>query len=589
MQSSVSARSWTEVVAFRRRDRLIILPMTLLAAVAAAAWLGPRFGIAWFAGNVAFMAASKALCDWIASRRAPGPRYEWAMAGFTFAMTSAYCVLPLALVADGSRSGAIAGAAMVGAIALSSIGEFVISRRIGGAALAAMFVIALAGALQRAGTESWAHTGFALAAVTGFFFYVLQAALRREKTEHEMRQAVLAAQRAEEAAEAANAAKSAFLATMSHEIRTPLNGVLGMAQAMEADPLATQQRERLAVIRQSGETLTAILNDVLDLAKIEAGQMALESIAFDLDELLRGGRAAFAALAKAKGLALSLEVEPDASGTYRGDPTRLRQVVYNLISNAVKFTDSGEIAVRARRRGHWVELSVSDTGPGIAPDQLGKLFDKFVQLDASTTRRHGGTGLGLAICRDLCALMGGTMSVQSRPGEGSTFTASLPLVQTTPRRSESGDEAAPAQELTDELRVLAAEDNAVNQLVLKTLLRQVGVDPVVVENGALALEAWEAGDWDAVLMDVQMPVMDGLTAVREIRAREQATGRRRTPVIALTANAMVHQIEELRAAGMDAHVSKPIDVAQLLATLEAALPARPEPAAPRGRQASAAG
>ncbi|MFN3520727.1 MAG: ATP-binding protein [Phenylobacterium sp.] len=586
MHTSEIERAWTEIVAFRQRDRMIILPMTLLAACAAAGWLGVRFSLVWFAVNVGFMGASKVFCDWVATRPAPGPRLEWAMAAFTFAMTVAYCALPLALVGHGSLSGAIAGAAMVGAIALSSIGEFVISRRIGGAALGAMFVMSLAGALHQAKADPLAYIAFSLTAVTAFFFYVLQAALRRERMERQMAGALAAARRAETAAEAANAAKSAFLATMSHEIRTPLNGVLGMAQAMDADALSPHQRDRLAVIRQSGQTLTALLNDILDLSKIEAGQVELESISFDLEEVLRAGAAPFAAAAAAKNVALRLDVAADAAGAYEGDPTRLRQIVHNLVSNAVKFTEAGGVTVQAGRREQQLVLSVTDTGAGIAPDQIEKLFDKFVQLDASTTRRHGGTGLGLAICRDLCALMGGSIEVRSAPGEGSTFTAVLPLPRLAPRARDA-DAARPAPEVSRELRVLAAEDNAVNQLVLQTLLKQAGVEPVTVGDGAKAVEAWLAADWDVILMDVQMPVMDGLSAVREIRAREAASGRRRTPVIALTANAMTHQIAELRSAGMDAHVSKPIDVAALFAALEAVLVDAPggEPA-PAGRTAA---
>jgi signal transduction histidine kinase/ActR/RegA family two-component response regulator len=375
------------------------------------------------------------------------------------------------------------------------------------------------------------------------------------------------------AAEAANEAKSAFLATMSHEIRTPLNGVLGMAQAMAADDLSDPQRERLEVIRQSGESLLAILNDVLDLSKIEAGRFELEQVAFDLAELMRGAHSAFTALANKKGLSFDLVVEPDAKGVYVGDPTRMRQILYNLISNALKFTEIGEVRVRAAHADNMLTLAVSDTGIGIPIERQSALFEKFTQADVSTTRRFGGTGLGLAICRQLAGLMGGAISVESGAGEGATFRVCLPLAKIAgaPERNAVCLQASSSEPTLPKLRVLAAEDNSVNQLVLKTLLHQIGVEPRVVENGEQAVTAWREGAWDVILMDMQMPVMDGLTAARAIREAEASEGRGRTPILALTANAMSHQIQQCVAAGVDGHVAKPIEAARLFEALEAAL------------------
>jgi PAS domain S-box-containing protein len=379
---------------------------------------------------------------------------------------------------------------------------------------------------------------------------------------------------AKDAAEAANRAKSTFLATMSHEIRTPLNGVLGMAQAMAAGDLTAQQRERLDVIRQSGETLLAILNDVLDLSKIEAGKLELEDGEFDIGDLARGAHAAFGAVAERKGLVFALSVEPAARGRYGGDATRVRQILYNLVSNALKFTETGEVSVCVTRDGGDLKLTVSDTGIGIAPERLASLFQKFEQADASTTRRYGGTGLGLAICRELAQLMGGTIEAQSRPGHGTTFLAVLPLTwlaeTAAPVEASTDAGAGSAGELVA-LRVLAAEDNEVNRLVLRTLLGQVGVEPMMVENGKQAVEAWAREPWDVILMDVQMPEMDGPTATGIIRAREAAEGRPRTPIVALTANAMSHQVAEYRACGMDGFVAKPIEAARLFAALQQAL------------------
>ncbi len=377
-------------------------------------------------------------------------------------------------------------------------------------------------------------------------------------------------------AEEANQAKSAFLATISHEIRTPLNGILGMAQAMSREPMTGRQQERLRVLQQSGGTLLTLLNDMLDMAKIEAGKIQLEALDFDPEALGRDACDAFGAIAAEKGLALSFEARGQPA-LYRGDPTRVRQILYNLIGNGVKFTDQGRVEVRLVFEAAGFAFVIEDTGVGLSDTARASLFEKFSQGDATMTRRFGGSGLGLPISRDLARLMGGDITVESRLGVGSAFRVALPLARAglAPAPSMAPAIARPVAPSEKGLAILVAEDNPTNQLVLRSLLSGAGVDLEVVEDGSLALEAWRRRAFDLILMDINMPVMDGVSATRAIRTEERASARIRTPIIALTANAMDHQKHDYLAAGLDAHVSKPIDLSALFAAIAEALATPP--------------
>jgi two-component system, sensor histidine kinase len=385
---------------------------------------------------------------------------------------------------------------------------------------------------------------------------------------------------ARDTAEKADRAKSQFLANMSHEIRTPLNGVLGMAQVMALNPLSDPQKERLEVIQKSGASLLSVLNDLLDISKIEAGRLELERAPFDLIEVAQGAYSTFTGVANASGVSFSMEIMPDAAGRWQGDSVRLRQVLYNLISNALKFTREGSVQVRigadADAEGKRLSISVKDTGIGIGPEVMPKLFQKFVQADSTMTREFGGSGLGLAISRQIVELMGGQITLESEVGVGSIFRVTLPLrwlgPVVAPASPPAATDAAPETESgVGGLRVLAAEDNATNQLVLKTVLHSLGVTPLIVDNGALAVEASSKQPFDLILMDIQMPVMDGVAATRAIRRREAETDIPRTPIVALSANAMSHQVAEYLAAGMDGHIAKPIEIGKLYAVLAAAM------------------
>lgn len=392
---------------------------------------------------------------------------------------------------------------------------------------------------------------------------------------------------AKEAAEAANLAKSQFLANMSHEVRTPMNAIIGMTELTLMTRLDDEQREYVSTVKSAAESLLTVINDVLDFSKIEAGRLELENTIFPPREVLAAVIRTMAKNAHEKGLALMSQIDHEVPDILCGDPGRLRQVLLNLVGNAVKFTDRGEVEVRVSVENRseaevTLRFMVRDTGIGIAADKQRLIFESFKQADASTTRKYGGTGLGLTISSRLAQIMRGRMWVESEPGVGSRFLFNArfavpsprPTAASTPAQAEQEDdrdsESMPLREARPQgsLSILLAEDNPVNQLLTVRMLENMGHRITVADDGAKALEAIQRERFDLVLMDVQMPVLDGLEATAAIRTAERASGRVRIPIVAMTANAMQGDRERCLGAGMDDYISKPIAMQQLRATIE---------------------
>ncbi len=375
----------------------------------------------------------------------------------------------------------------------------------------------------------------------------------------------------------ANRAKSEFLANMSHEIRTPLNGIVAVAGTLNKTDLTSSQQEMVDLVTSSGETLERLLSDILDVSKIDAGRLAIENVVFDLERTIHAAADLFRASAAAKGLELQTNFNAQSRGLFLGDPTRIKQIVSNLLSNAVKFTSVGTVTltvdvIEEPATGTTFHIIVEDTGVGFDTQSLSFLFDPFTQADSSINRRFGGTGLGLFICKSLIDCMGGTISATSSAGTGARFEVCLP----TERRSAlPGDGADLASGVVSRLAngaganekplsVLLAEDHPTNRKIVELVLGPLNMDITCVENGSEAVEAVKSGSFDFILMDMQMPIMDGLEATREIRRLEAEENRQRTPLAMLTANAMSSHVEEAIAAGADKHIAKPVTPDRLI-------------------------
>ncbi len=530
--------------------------------------VGPTQAVLWFAGTVAAGAIRGAVEKRISSRVGTG----WGLIfpAVATATTSAWAAAPLLAWFSPASFGhplamtlLVAGYVLVFSQLRSSPRQaMVISSPYG---LAAAVIAA----------SLWGTPNFLpfLAVipftVAGLFVLVTMTMLREERIrafqEHQSH-LIEELEAARDKANAASEAKSNFLGVISHELRTPMNGVLGAAQLMGATRLEPTQREYLSIIRNSGDNLLSLLNDILDMTKIEAGKMTFEVVDVSVDDLHKRVTGPFQAQAEAKGLTFTTRFEGDIPAVVRGDPLRICQVIHNLLSNAVKFTDGGEVTytVRGERTGERnvrFDFSVRDSGAGIAPDDLKRLFQPFTQVDASSTRRFGGTGLGLTISRRMANIMGGDISVESTVGEGSTFTFSVESQVVEWARQEAVEAIHAEVEDGRALSVLVVEDHPVNRMILEAWMSSAGHASAAAENGQIAIEMANQQAFDLIIMDVNMPVMDGLTATRGIRAGRGPN--HDTPIVVLSASARSEDHVAGLDAGADAYLNKPIDFAAL--------------------------
>ena len=545
--------------------RYLIIASWAIGLLATVGWTAATL---WFVGTLAAGALRGAVEKRISQRVGAG----WGLVfpAVATATTAAWAAAPLLAWFSGATFGPslgmtllVAGYVLVFAQLRSSPRQaIVISSPYGAAALI------IAGSLW--GTpEFWQFLAVIPFTAAGLFVLVTMTMLREERIrafqEHQAH-LIEELESARDKANAANDAKSNFLGVISHELRTPMNGVLGAAQLLAATRLEPTQREYLSIIRNSGDNLLSLLNDILDMTKIEAGKMTFEVVDVNVEDLDKRVTGPFQAQAEAKGLDFVALREGEVPAVVRGDPLRVCQVIHNLLSNAVKFTDAGQITytVRGERLSEQAvrfDFMIRDSGSGIAPEDLERLFQPFTQVDASSTRRFGGTGLGLTISRLMANIMGGDITVESTPGEGSTFTFSVEAEVVRWIEEDAAEAIVAEIEGGQSLNVLVVEDHPVNRMILEAWMSSAGHTSATAENGQIAIEAAGEQRFDLIIMDVNMPVMDGLTATRAIRAGRGPNCD--TPVVVLSASARTEDHQAGLDAGADAYLNKPIDFAAL--------------------------
>jgi signal transduction histidine kinase/ActR/RegA family two-component response regulator len=544
-----------------RRGTAVRLGMTALVATLIAYRFGPYALLAWVlvsAGLEGLMILLKVQFRPASERRFPLIR----RLGLGALFSTVWSIMACLFWIHGSSGLKFAALMLMFGLLIEGLKHAAVSRIMLLALAPPPFAALIFAALTSQHWKAWEYIVVAVVIVGVFGFTMDAVRLLRENAQ--------ALERAQAEAQEASRSKSAFLAMMSHELRTPMNGVLGLAHALGETRLDARQAEYVNMIIQSGDSLMTILNDVLDLSKIEAGKLDLDIAPFDIRVLAAQTRLLWSETARAKGIDLALEVDPATPAWLLGDAARVRQILLNLVSNALKFTEAGQVRIRIMPdEMSKIVLSVADTGIGLSAEQQARLFAPFVQGDRSTARRFGGTGLGLAICRQLAQLMDGTIDVESAPGQGSTFTVRLALPAVD--ELSGGRDTQAASPGLEGLRVLVVDDNTINQVVARAVLESAGIEVSAVGDGRAALARLGAEPFDLVLMDVHMPVMDGVEAVRRIRSGEG--GRADMPVVALTADAMVGDAERLLAQGFDDAHPKPIAPAGLLATVARLSPA----------------
>lgn len=569
------------IMSSRTHGREVRIVFPILSALIFHPLTGGPAALAWLMGYLSIQAVEVLL---FREGRVSGERMARVALGLVMLGNLAFAILPMLLAGRGGATGAALGILMLGGALIHGVLANSGSRLVAAcAAWPLLFALAWLPPLMIAhGVPG--YSAFMLGCAGLMFCSTAFGAWRRMSSD------MLVLRKARQQADRANHAKSDFLTMISHEIRTPLNGVMGMAQSLARDNLTVDQKQRLDTLIMSGQGLDEMIGEVLDLSRIEANVLSLDVVAFDLRETVTRVINPFTAIARAKGVDISVSLCPSLAPAYLGDPVRIRQVMHNLLSNAIQRTDVGSILISASRDAEGVMLSVCDSGRSVREDRLATIFDKYASLDWAAAAPGGsaGLGLGLYMANALAIRMGGAITATNRVPRGLCLTASLPLAaaEMIPPPAPVAPEAA---SMPTALRVLAAEDHPVNRLVLEALLDQICVIPTMVENGQLAVQACRDSDWDLVLMDVQMPVLDGVSAARQIADEARAAGRIPPPIIAVTANVMAHQLQEYAGAGMEFCIAKPVEAGVLFEAMREALNRRKAHDVASCNSASAAG